>query len=146
MKEIKALTQQQSSISTRETFSFCSPASTNFPRFLSFQARMKLPKRRRRVVAVEAPRRTRRGGTGSIGGNGGSGSGSGAGPGGMHRRNNAFKASHHHNHVSGSIRGHPGHVGRGIASVRATGPSTLLPANGPPAHAAGKLGESQGVN
>ncbi|TRY71680.1 hypothetical protein TCAL_16149, partial [Tigriopus californicus] len=58
---------------------------------------MKLPKRRRRVVAVEAPRRIRRGGTqhGSIGGGNGNGSGNGHG---IHRRMNAFKAGHH-NHV-----------------------------------------------
>lgn len=74
---------------------------SNFSMFYSHtQARMKLPKRRRRVVAVEAPRRIRRGGTqhGSIGGGNGSGSGNGHG---LHRRMNAFKAGHH-NHV-GSI-------------------------------------------
>jgi hypothetical protein len=70
---------------------------------MSLQARMKLPKKRRRVVAVEAPRRIRRtttqgghghaGHGGSIGPNGGGGA---AGPGGsgLHRRMNAIKAGH----------------------------------------------------
>ena len=45
---------------------------------------MKLPKKRRRVVAVEQPRRVRRMGQGSIGGHGDNGSG-------LHRRVNAIK-------------------------------------------------------
>eukprot|EP00095_Tigriopus_kingsejongensis_P005641 maker-scaffold420_size176246-snap-gene-0.27 protein:Tk05641 transcript:maker-scaffold420_size176246-snap-gene-0.27-mRNA-1 annotation:"hypothetical protein " len=80
---------------------------------------MKLPKRRRRVVAVEAPRRIRRGGTqhGSIGGHG---SGSGNGPGGIHRRMNAFKGGHQ-NHV-GSIHDSIRHSGVGGHHPPTTGP------------------------
>ena len=50
---------------------------------------MKLPKKRRRVVAVEQPRRGRRMGQGSVGGQRGSG-GDGSG---LHRRMNAIKGN-----------------------------------------------------
>jgi hypothetical protein len=62
------------------------------------QARMKLPKRRRRVVAVEQPRRQqRRMGQGSIGTDAGGNNGSG-----LQRRMNAIKGSGHNatNHTA----------------------------------------------
>ena len=66
---------------------------------------MKLPKKRRRVVAVEQPRRIRRGAAGSVGH---SGSGNGGGGGGIHRRMNAIKGSHnqtnHTGHHGGTYR------------------------------------------
>lgn len=63
---------------------------------------MKLPKKRRRVVAVEQPRRVRRMGQGSIGGHGGNGNdGSG-----LHRRMNAIKGGGSHNQTN-----HSGHGG-----------------------------------
>ena len=72
------------------------------------------------MVAVEAPRRTRRpgqgGGQGSIGhGSGGGSRHHGSGETGLHRRMNAIKGGHH-NHVGGgsihgSIRGVGGHPG-----------------------------------
>ena len=83
---------------------------TNAFYYVYCQARMKLPKKRRRVVAVEAPRRVRRPGQpggggggggpggGSIGGNGGSGNGPG-----LHRRVNAIKGGHHHHNHIGSV-------------------------------------------
>ena len=80
---------------------------------------MKLPKRRRRVVAVEAPRRIRRG-PGSIGGaNGGSGSGGHGGSqhggqSGIQRRMNAIKGSHHNHVGGGSVHG-----GHGLKSMMA---------------------------
>ena len=93
-----------------------------------FQARMKLPKRRRRVVAVEAPRRIRRG-PGSIGGANGGGSGSAGhggsqhgGQSGLQRRMNAIKGSHQ-NHVGGGGSGGGGagsvHGGHGLKSMMA---------------------------
>ena len=76
----------------------------NLVTFELFQARMKLPKKRRRVVAVEQPRRIRRGAAGSVG-HGGSGNGGG---GGIHRRMNAIKGSHnqtnHTGHHGGTYR------------------------------------------
>ena len=61
---------------------------------------MKLPKKRRRVVAVEQPRRMRRGHQASVGA-GGHGGSSNSGGGGMHRRMNAIKGGHNQTNHSG---------------------------------------------
>ena len=61
---------------------------------------MKLPKKRRRVVAVEQPRRMRRGHQASVGA-GGHGGSSNSGGGGIHRRMNAIKGGHNQTNHSG---------------------------------------------
>jgi len=82
---------------------------SNFSMFYSHtQARMKLPKKRRRVVAVEQPRRARRMGQGSVASgqqNRGSGGGDG---GGLHRRMNAIKSGGgglQHSHTNHTTQG-----------------------------------------
>ena len=74
------------------------------------QARMKLPKKRRRVVAVEQPRRNvRRMGQGSIGGTTGHHGSSGNNGSGFHRRMNAIKGGHNTaNHTPSGGSGPPG--------------------------------------
>ena len=73
------------------------------------QARMKLPKKRRRVVAVEQPRRNARrmGQSGSTAGGNQRGNGGGGDGAGLHRRMNAIKSggghSISHSHTNNSI-------------------------------------------
>ena len=88
-------------------FIACHKRNENFS--LKFQARMKLPKKRRRVVAVEQPRRARRMGQGSVASGqqnrGGSGGGDG---GGLHRRMNAIKSGGgqlQHSHTNHTTHG-----------------------------------------
>jgi len=83
---------------------------SNFSMFYSHtQARMKLPKKRRRVVAVEQPRRNARrmGQSGSTAGGNQRGNGGGGDGAGLHRRMNAIKSggghSISHSHTNNSI-------------------------------------------
>jgi len=83
---------------------------SNFSMFYSHtQARMKLPKKRRRVVAVEQPRRNARrmGQSGSTAGGQQRGNGGGGDGAGLHRRMNAIKSgggqSIGHSHTNNSI-------------------------------------------
>ena len=82
--------------------------------YLQLQARMKLPKKRRRVMAVktEPRKRTPHGGQGSVAGYH-RGSGGHDGPG-LHRRMNAIKAGGHGG-AGGGHHSHTNHTTHGDA-------------------------------
>ena len=88
---------------------FCHLGCVIFLRSFQLQARMKLPKKRRRVVAVEQPRRNARrmGQSGSTAGGNQRGNGGGGDGAGLHRRMNAIKSggghSISHSHTNNSI-------------------------------------------